>query len=126
MEGGANTEGGRAFAWVCFSELATNDLWIAGHAGVVPPPTFLVHVSIPEGYMNRTHKNEVHAWVASAVAGATGKVASDIRILTIIDEVTEGNWGSRGLPISLESVSATVGQPWDGPRLEWSRSYFRS
>jgi phenylpyruvate tautomerase PptA (4-oxalocrotonate tautomerase family) len=126
MEGGANTAGGRAFAWVRFTELAEDDLWIAGRSGAAAGsvPTFLVHVSIPEGYMNRAHKNQVHAWVAAAIAGATGAVASDIRILTIIDEVTEGNWGSRGMPISLESIAATVGQPADGPRLGWSRSYF--
>jgi phenylpyruvate tautomerase PptA (4-oxalocrotonate tautomerase family) len=126
MEGGANTAGGRAFAWVCFTEYAENDLWIAGRANVAADaaPTFLVHVSIPEGYMNRAYKNEVHAWVASAIADATGVVASDSRVLTIIDELTEGNWGSRGSPISLESIAVAVGQPADGPRLGWSRSYF--
>ncbi len=125
MEGGANTSGGRAFAWVCFAEFAQDDLWIAGRAGGDGfPASFLVHISIPEGYMNRAHKNEVHAWVASAIAGATGVAESDIRVLTIIDEVTEGNWGNRGLPISLESIAVAVGQPAEGPRLGWSRAYF--
>ncbi len=126
MEGGANTAGGRAFAWVCFNELAKDDLWIAGRPDVASDagPTFLVHVSIPEGYMNREHKNEVHASVASAIASATGVAASELRILTVIDEVTEGNWGSRGLPISLETIAVAVGQPADGQRIGWSRSYF--
>ncbi|WP_325677588.1 hypothetical protein [Rhodopila sp.] len=126
MEGGANTEGGRAFAWVCFSEFAMDDLWIAGRCNVTSGagPAFLVHVSVPEGYMNRVHKNEVHAGVASSVAEATHTAVSELRLLTIIDEVTEGNWGSRGLPISLESIALAVGQPEDGPRLEWSRAYF--
>jgi len=126
MEGGANTEGGRAFAWVCFTEFAADDLWIAGRCNVASGsgPTFLVHISIPEGYMNREHKNDVHAWVASAITGATDVAASELRLLTVIDEVTEGNWGSRGSPISLESIAVAVGQPEDGPRLGWSRSYF--
>ena len=37
MEGGANTEAGRAFAWVCFTEIAEGNLWIAagGLGGVI-------------------------------------------------------------------------------------------
>ncbi len=126
MEGGANTADGRAFAWVCFTQFAGDDLWIAGRSNVAvgSSPAFLVHVLIPEGYMNRARKNEVHAWVASAIAEATGLAPVDVRVLTIIDDVTEGNWGSRGLPISLESIALAVGQPGDGPRLGWSRSYF--
>lgn len=126
MEGGADTDSGRAFAWVCFSEFAEDDLWIAGRPKVASEvgPTFLVHISVPEGYMNRAHKNEVHAWVASAIAGALGMVAPELRILTIIDEVTEGNWGTLGLPISLESIAVAVGQPENGQRLGWARSYF--
>jgi phenylpyruvate tautomerase PptA (4-oxalocrotonate tautomerase family) len=124
MEGGANTVEGRAFAWICFTELAADELWIAGVAAADEVPTFLIHVTIPEGYMNRAHKDEVHAWIGSAVTTATRTAASDTRLLTAIDEVTEGNWGNRGLPISLESISVAVGQPADGPRLSWSRAYF--
>jgi phenylpyruvate tautomerase PptA (4-oxalocrotonate tautomerase family) len=126
MEGGANTPGGRAFAWVCFTEITEDNLWIAGQSNVGAKigPTFWVNVSVPEGYMNRAHNNEVHAWIASAIAEATGITASDLRILTVIDEVTEDNWGSRGIPISLESIAVAVGQPQDGERLQWSRAYF--
>jgi phenylpyruvate tautomerase PptA (4-oxalocrotonate tautomerase family) len=126
MEGGANTSGGRAFAWVCFSEFAADDLWIAGRptVGSEGGATFLVHISVPEGYMNRARKDEVHAWVAAAIAKAPGMATPKLRILTVIDEVTEGNWGSLGLPISLESIAVAVGQPKDGQRLGWARSYF--
>ena len=87
-------------------------------------PTFLVHVFVPEGYMNHAHKNEVHCWVASAIANVTRAAPSELRLLTVIDEVTEGNWGSKGLPISLEGIATAVGQPENGQRLAWSRSYF--
>ena len=126
MEGGANTPGGRAFAWVLFSEAAETDFWVAGEpCQGQNSPKFLVHISIPEGYMNRAHKNEVHTWVSAAIREVL-KDATDTSILTVIDEVTEGNWGSRGQPISLESISATVGQPGDGPRLGWSHRYFEA
>lgn len=126
MEGGANTPGGRAFAWVLFNELAPQDFWVAGEPCQAPavPPKFLVHISIPEGYMNQAHKNEVHDWVTAAIRAATGSDSSNASILTVIDEVTEGNWGHLGRPISLESIAATVGQAADGPRLTWSRRYF--
>jgi phenylpyruvate tautomerase PptA (4-oxalocrotonate tautomerase family) len=125
MEGGANTQDGRNFSWVYFTEYAENDLWVAGsNVTLRSVPAFMVHISIPEGYMNRLHKNEVHAWVASAIVDATHANLSDVQLLTIIDEVPEGNWGSRGLPISLESIAAAVGQQSDGPRIAWSHSYF--
>src|ERR1700727_606493 len=49
MEGGANTRGGRAFAWVLFNELAQGDWWAGGETGngyVSPPGRFLVQVKI--------------------------------------------------------------------------------
>jgi len=128
MEGGANTPGGRGFAWVFFTAFAEDDWWIGGSAGadyVAPPGKFLVHIAIPEGYMNIAHKNEVHAWVAAAIAEVTGGGAGG-SILTIIDEVTEGDWGNAGRPISLESIAETVGQSKQGERLRWSRAYFEA
>lgn len=130
MEGGANTRGGRAFAWVMFSELPRSDWWVGGDtdAGYVTDPgKFLVTVTIPEGYMNAAHKNEVHAWVVQAIlsaidtAQAPGVGAS---ILVVINEVTEGNWSSAGQPISLERIADSVGLAKDGERFAWSRQYF--
>jgi phenylpyruvate tautomerase PptA (4-oxalocrotonate tautomerase family) len=102
MEGGANTRGGRAFAWVLFTEFAEGDFWIGGRTDsefVSPPGRFLVHVTIPEGYMNIAHKNEVHAWVTSAITQTLGSSEPGNSTLVVIDEVTEGNWGNAGHPI---------------------------
>src|SRR5262249_4670465 len=81
MEGGANTHGGRAFAWVLFNELGREDWWVGGSVDrdfVAPPGKFLIHVSIPEGYMNAAHKNEVHAWVSNAICETLGEgITSD-------------------------------------------------
>jgi phenylpyruvate tautomerase PptA (4-oxalocrotonate tautomerase family) len=132
MEGGANTEGGRAFAAVLFSAVAEDDWWVGGNTDdkfVSAPGKFLVHVTIPEGYMNKTHKTEVHAWVAAAileVTGATDDRATGGSIQVIIDEVPEGNWGAGGRTISLESIAAAVGMPTDGGRFAWVRAYFEA
>ena len=83
---------------------------IGGSAGgeyVSPPGKFLVYVRIPEGYMNTAHKNEAHAWVASAITKVTGTSERGNSIQTVIDEVMEGNWGSAGRPVpSLTRESA--------------------
>ncbi len=129
MEGGANTHGGRAFATVLFTPYAEEDWWVGGVADdsyVSPPGRFMVNIWIPEGYMNIAHKNEVHAWVAAAITTAMDSPEPGRSLLTVINEVTEGNWGSAGKPISLESIAATVGQTTDGARFRWSFGYFEA
>lgn len=127
MEGGANTHGGRAFAWVLFNEMPRGNWWIGGEVGdgfVSPPGRFLVHVTIPEGYMNAEHKREVHAWVNEAILAAKASHAAGSSILVVINEVTEGNWGAAGHAISLESIADSVGMSKSGERFAWVRSYF--
>ncbi|HEY0234376.1 MAG TPA: tautomerase family protein [Afipia sp.] len=128
MEGGANTHGGRAFASVLFSELPKGDWWVGGVADdsfVSAPGRFLVNVTIPEGYMNADHKSEVHAWVNEAILAAThADKATGSSILVVINEVTEGNWGNAGHPISLESIADSVGMSKTGERFAWVRSYY--
>ena len=117
MEGGADTRGGRAFAWVLFTPVKPGDWLVGGRQDdhfVDPPGRFLVHVTIPEGYMNARHKSEVHASVNAAIMAATGGGdAPDAgrSALVVIDEVTEGNWGAAGRTISLNSIAGTVGLP---------------
>jgi phenylpyruvate tautomerase PptA (4-oxalocrotonate tautomerase family) len=129
MEGGANTQGGRAFAWVLFNELAQGDWWAGGESGnsyISPPGRFLVHVSIPEGYMNAQQKSDVHAWVTEAILTATQASGDDAgkSIQVVIDEVSEGNWAAAGNTISLANIADSVGLSKTGPRFAWSKSYF--
>lgn len=130
MEGGANTHAGRAFAWVLFHELPAADWWIGGEPGegfIYPPGRFLVHVTIPEGYMNQAHKSEVHAWVNDAILAATGTpkgVDVGESILVVIDEVPEGNWGWAGNTISIENIATSVGLAKSSERYAWVESYF--
>ncbi len=130
MEGGANTVGGRAFAWVLFTPVKQGDWWIGGRLDdhfVAPPGRFLVHVTVPEGYMTAAHKSEVHAWVNAAivdVAGPNEDPRSGASVLVVIDEVTEGNWGAAGKTISLESIATAVGLGRDGDRFPWIQAYF--
>jgi phenylpyruvate tautomerase PptA (4-oxalocrotonate tautomerase family) len=129
MEGGANTKGGRAFAWVLFNELARGDWWAGGESGngyISLPGRFLVCVSIPEGYMNAQHKSEVQAWVTEACLDATEVSGEDVgrSIQVIIDEIPEGHWASAGHAISLANIADSVGLSKAGPRFAWSKTYF--
>jgi phenylpyruvate tautomerase PptA (4-oxalocrotonate tautomerase family) len=129
MEGGANTKGGRAFAWVLFNELAQGDWWAGGESGngyISPPGRFLVRVSIPEGYMNAQHKSDVQAWVTEACLAATEALGEDAghSIQVIIDEIPEGHWAAAGHAISLANIADSVGLSKTGPRFAWSKTYF--
>jgi len=129
MEGGANTKGGRAFAWVLFNELAQGDWWAGGESGngyISPPGRFLIRVSVPEGYMNAQHKSEVQAWVTEACLAVTEASGEDVghSIQVIIDEIPEGHWAAAGHAISLVNIADSVGLSKTGPRFAWSKTYF--
>lgn len=130
MEGGVDTSGGRAFAWVLFTPVKPGDWWVGGRQDdhfVDPPGRFLVHVTIPEGYMNARHKSEVHASVNAAIMAIMGRAEEPNlgrSVLVVIDEVTEGNWGAAGRTISLNAIAGTVGLSRDGDRFTWVRAYF--
>src|SRR5208282_3581082 len=95
MEGGADTFGGRSFAWVIYDEIKQGDWWAGGRTDaeyVAPPGKFLVDVRIPEGYMNLTHKQEVQSGVNAAlmdVLGAMGNAKSGGSAQVVIHDVTE-------------------------------------
>jgi phenylpyruvate tautomerase PptA (4-oxalocrotonate tautomerase family) len=130
MEGGARTDGGRAFATVLFSPVDAGDWWVGGRDDetyVAPPGRFLVRVSIPEGYMDQAHKSGVHRAVSDSICdvlGRTGDPKLGANILVTIEEVTEGNWGAAGHTISLASIAETVGLPKTGDRFRWVLEYF--
>ena len=127
MEGGARTDGGKAFATVIFNPVDDADWWVGGRTDdrhVHPPGPFLVTVSIPEGYMNQAHKNEVHAGATAALTQVLAPDQAGASILVMINEIPEGDWGCAGRPISIASIAGTVGLDPAGERFAWVRSYF--
>jgi phenylpyruvate tautomerase PptA (4-oxalocrotonate tautomerase family) len=129
MEGGAKTRAGRAFATVLFTEVPKSDWWVGGSTDstyVAPPGKFLVRVSVPEGYMNNSHKSDVHSAVNAAICDVAGDGSPNqgANVLVIIDEVPEGNWGARGQTISLAMIADAVGLAKSSERFKWVRAYF--
>lgn len=129
MEGGARTEGGKGFATVLFQPVDDADWWVGGRTDehyVHPPGAFLVTIRIPEGYMNQAHKNEVHAGATAALTQVLAPQQPGASILTMIDEIPEGDWGCAGRPISIASIAGTVGLDPAGERFAWVRAYFEA
>jgi len=130
MEGGAGTRAGRAFASVLMTQVEEDSWWVGGELDgtfVAKAGKFLVYVTIPEGYMNATHKSEVHSWVNAAILEVMGlqeEPSAGANILVIINEVPEGNWGAGGQTIGLGSIADAVGLPKDGERFQWIEQYF--
>ena len=129
MEGGAQTQGGRAFATVLFTEVSHSDWWVGGHTDttyVQAPGKFLVRVSVPEGYMNQAHKTEVHSAVSRAIVDieSPGAPGDGTNVLVIIEEVLEGNWGAAGKTLTLTKIADAVGLSRTGERFKWVRAYF--
>ncbi|MER2509317.1 MAG: tautomerase family protein [Amaricoccus sp.] len=128
MEGGADTEGGRAFATVLFTEVPAGFWWVGGRSDathVSPSGAFLVHVSIPEGYMDQPTKGGVQADVTAAILATIGVAPGDGHsVQVILDEVGEGDWAAGGRTISIASIADTVGLAKSGDRFAWVRAYF--
>jgi phenylpyruvate tautomerase PptA (4-oxalocrotonate tautomerase family) len=87
----------------------------------------LVHVTIPDGYMNAAQTSDVHAAVNAAileVMESGREAARGNSVMVVIDEVPEGNWGAAGRTISLASIADAVGLDKRGARFAWVRAYF--
>jgi phenylpyruvate tautomerase PptA (4-oxalocrotonate tautomerase family) len=130
MEGGAGTQAGCAFASVLLTPIDPENWFVGGVTDgtfVAKAGKFLVYVTIPEGYMNATHKTEVHSWVNDAilqVTGFSGDSTAGANILVVINEVPEGNWGANGKTIGLDSISEAVGLSKHSERFQWVEKYF--
>ena len=105
------------------------DVLIAMEGGAfrISPRRCLVHVTVPEGYMDATRKSEVHEAANAAiieVMGGPDTPRIGASVLVVIDEVIEGDWGAAGRTISLASIADTVGRPKTGDRFAWVSAYF--
>jgi phenylpyruvate tautomerase PptA (4-oxalocrotonate tautomerase family) len=62
--------------------------------------------------MNAAHKTKVHAWVNAAIVdvmGCSDDPHAGANIMVVVNGVPEGNWGSNGETIGMDSISAAVG-----------------
>ena len=111
-----------------FTEVPAGFWWVGGRSDathVSPSGAFLVHVSIPEGYMDQPTKGGVQADVTAAILATIGVAPGDGHsVQVILDEVGEGDWAAGGRTISIASIADTVGLAKSGDRFAWVRAYF--
>ena len=117
MEGGADTRGGRTFAWVISPPSPADDWWVGGRADdayVVAPREVSGQRLVPEGYMNGAHKNEVHAWVDRRHRAIDGRIRRGGCRRQRARGDRRGDRGQLGAPAAGPSASTSTAAPQCG------------
>ena len=98
-----DTEFFRSITWVYANEIDPDSIAVGGRPG--GEPRFRVDVTVPEGALSDRRKGILVDSFHQAVMQATGLPESEgLRVWTIINEVTDGNWGAGGQQIRYKQL----------------------
>ena len=98
-----DTEFFRSITWVYANEIDPDSIAVGGRPGA--EPRFRVQVTVPEGALSDRRKGILVESFNEAVLRATGLPESEgLRVWTIINEVTDGNWGAAGQQIRYKQL----------------------
>ena len=98
-----DTEFFRSITWVYANEIDPDAIAVGGRPG--GEPRFRVQVTVPEGALSDRRKGILVDSFNQAVLQATGLPESEgLRVWTIINEVTDGNWGAGGQQIRYKQL----------------------
>ncbi len=98
-----DTEFFRSITWVYANEIDPDAIAVGGRPG--GEPRFRVNVTVPEGALSDRRKGILVDSFNQAVLKATGLPESEgLRVWTIINEVTDGNWGAAGQQIRYQQL----------------------
>ena len=98
-----DTEFFRSITWVYANEIDPDAIAVGGRPG--GEPRFRVQVTVPEGALSDRRKGILVDSFNQAVLQATGLPESEgLRVWTIINEVTDGNWGAGGQQIRYKEL----------------------
>jgi phenylpyruvate tautomerase PptA (4-oxalocrotonate tautomerase family) len=100
----------RSITWVYANEVDPDAIAVGGRPG--GEPRFRVNVTVPEGALSDRRKGILVDSFNQAVLQAAGLPESEgLRVWTIINEVTDGNWGAAGQQIRYQQlVELAAGQ----------------
>ena len=99
-----DTEFFRSITWVYANEIGPDAIAVGGRPG--GEPRFRVNVTVPEGALSDRRKGILVDSFNQAVLKATGLPESEgLRVWTIINEVTDGNWGAAGQQIRFKQLA---------------------
>ena len=98
-----DTEFFRSITWVYANEIDPGSIAVGGRSGA--EPRFRVQVTVPEGALSDRRKGILVDSFNQAVLQAAGLPESEgLRVWTIINEVTDGNWGAAGQQIRYKQL----------------------
>jgi phenylpyruvate tautomerase PptA (4-oxalocrotonate tautomerase family) len=98
-----DTEFFRSITWVYANEIDPGAIAVGGRPGA--EPRFRVQVTVPEGALSDRRKGILVDSFNQAVLQAAGLPESEgLRVWTIINEVTDGNWGAAGQQIRYKQL----------------------
>jgi phenylpyruvate tautomerase PptA (4-oxalocrotonate tautomerase family) len=98
-----DTEFFRSITWVYANEIDPDGIAVGGRPGA--EPRFRVQVTVPEGALSDRRKGILVDTFNQAVLRAAGLPESEgLRVWTIINEVTDGNWGAAGQQIRYKQL----------------------
>ncbi len=98
-----DTEFFRSITWVYANEIDPDSIAVGGRPGA--EPRFRVQVTVPEGALSDRRKGILVESFNEAVLRAAGLDESEgLRVWTIINEVTDGNWGAAGQQIRYKQL----------------------
>jgi phenylpyruvate tautomerase PptA (4-oxalocrotonate tautomerase family) len=93
----------RSITWVYANEIDPDAIAVGGRPG--GEPRFRVNVTVPEGALSDRRKGILVDSFNQAVVQAAGLPESEgLRVWTIINEVTDGNWGAAGQQIRYQQL----------------------
>ena len=93
----------RSITWVYANEIDPESIAVGGRPG--GEPRFRVQVTVPEGALSDRRKGILVDSFNQAVLQAAGLADSEgLRVWTIINEVTDGNWGAAGQQIRYKQL----------------------
>lgn len=98
-----DTEFFRNVTWVYLRELPGEAVLSAGRP--VTAPTFRVDVTVPAGALSDRRKQELVGEATRRVLDAAGLTQEHaLRVMVLIRDVPEGNWGAAGTVIQFEQL----------------------
>ncbi|MDX6583331.1 MAG: hypothetical protein QOI10_2515 [Solirubrobacterales bacterium] len=98
-----DTEFFRSITWVYANEVDPDSIAVGGRPGA--EPRFRVQVTVPEGALSDRRKGILVDSFNRAVLQAAGLAESEgLRVWTIINEVTDGNWGAAGQQVRYKQL----------------------
>src|SRR6187551_2712804 len=99
-----DTEFFRSITWVYANEIEPEALAVGGRPG--GEPRFRVQVTVPEGALSDRRKGILVDSFNQVILRAAGLDESEgLRVWTIINEVTDGNWGAAGQQIRFKQLA---------------------